>query len=75
LHETQLQLKIKTDIVTVLQNDVEQLHFIEDENTKLKSELVTKESDLKQWTIKVKSINNSATIMIPIYLLTINTSS
>lgn len=57
LYETQLLLRTKSDIVTVLQNDMEQLHFVEDENTKLKSELTTKESDLKQWTVKVRIQN------------------
>lgn len=53
LYQTQLQLKTKTDFVTVLQNEVEQLHCVEDENIKLRSTLSTKESDLKQWTLKV----------------------
>lgn len=53
LYETQLQLKTKTAFICELQNDVEQLQFVEDENIKLKSEITTKESDLKQWTVKV----------------------
>lgn len=57
LYEAQLQLRTKIDFVNVLQNDVEQLHIVEDENIKLKSELSTKELDLKQWTIKVSNFN------------------
>lgn len=57
LYEAQLQLRTKIDFVNVLQNDVEQLHMVEDENIKLKSELNTKELNLKQWTVKVSHFN------------------
>lgn len=53
LYETQLQLKTKNCIISELQDDVEQLHIVEDENIKLKSEITIKDSDLKQWTVKV----------------------
>jgi len=59
LYEAQLQLKTKTDVVSVLQNDVEQLQIVEDENIKLKKLLTTKESDLRQWTIKVNHLKFS----------------
>jgi len=48
-----LQLKTKNSFISELQNDVEQLQIVEDDNIKLKSEILTKESDLKQWTVKV----------------------
>lgn len=53
LYQTQLQLKTKNAFISELQNDVEQLQIVEDDNIKLKSEILTKESDLKQWTVKV----------------------
>lgn len=53
LYETQLQLKTKNAFINELQNDVEQLQIVEDENIILKSEITSKELDLKQWTIKV----------------------
>jgi len=59
LYEAQLQLKTKTDVVSVLQNDVEQLQIVEDENIKLKALLTTKESDLRQWAIKVNHLKFS----------------
>jgi len=59
LYQTQLQLKTKNAFISELQNDVEQLQIVEDDNIKLKSEILTKESDLKQWTVKViNQINN-----------------
>jgi len=57
LYETQLQLRTKTAFIYELQNDVEQLQIVEDENIKLKSEITTKESDLRQWTVKVIHLN------------------
>lgn len=59
LYEIQLQLKTKNCIISELQDDVEQFHIVEDENIKLKSEITTKESDLKQWTVKVIIFNTS----------------
>lgn len=53
LYQTQLQLKTKNAFISELQNDVEQLQIVEDDNIKLKSEISTKESDLRQWTVKV----------------------
>lgn len=53
LYQTQLQLKTKNAFISELQNDVEQLQIVEDDNIKLKSEILTKESDLRQWTVKV----------------------
>lgn len=53
LYQTQLQLKTKNAFISELQNDVEQLQIVEDDNIKLKSEILSKESDLKQWTVKV----------------------
>lgn len=53
LYQTQLQLKTKIAFISELQNDVEQLQIVEDDNIKLKSEITTKESDLRQWTVKV----------------------
>lgn len=53
LYEAQLQLKTKNALIIELQSDIEQLHIVEDENIKLKSEITTKESDLRQWTLKV----------------------
>jgi len=53
LYQTQLQLKTKIAFISELQNDVEQLHIVEDDNIRLKSEISTKESDLRQWTVKV----------------------
>lgn len=73
LYETQLQLRTKIDFVNVLQNDVEQLHVVEDENIKLKSELTTKELDLKQWTIKVSHLNCNIYLQIKmVYILYFN---
>jgi len=46
-------LKTKNAFISELQNDVEQLQIVEDDNIKLKSEILTKESDLRQWTVKV----------------------
>jgi len=46
-------LKTKIAFISELQNDVEQLQIVEDDNNKLKSEISTKESDLRQWTVKV----------------------
>lgn len=66
LYEAQLQLRTKNDFVNVLQNDVEQLHMVEDENIKLKLELTTKESDLKQWTIKVSHFSCNIYLLIKI---------
>lgn len=56
LYEAQLQLKTKNAFINGLQNDVEHLQLIEDEYTKLKLTLTTKESDLKQWSVKVINI-------------------
>lgn len=53
LYQTQLQLKTKNDLICDLQNDIEHLHTVEDENIKLLSEITTKDSDLKQWDVKV----------------------
>jgi len=53
LYQTQLQLKTKIAFISELQNDVEQLQIVEDDNIRLKSEISTKESDLRQWTVKV----------------------
>lgn len=46
-------MKTKNAFISELQNDVEQLQIVEDDNIKLKSEISTKESDLRQWTVKV----------------------
>ncbi|KAF0771228.1 protein Spindly [Aphis craccivora] len=56
LYQTQLQLKTKNAFISELQNDVEQLQIVEDDNIKLKSEILTKESDLKQWTVKYSNL-------------------
>ncbi|XP_026805786.1 protein Spindly [Rhopalosiphum maidis] len=56
LYQTQLQLKTKNAFISELQNDVEQLQIVEDDNIKLKSEILTKESDLRQWTVKYSNL-------------------
>lgn len=53
LYETQLQLKTQNSYISELESDLEHLRFIEDENTKMKSVISTKDLDLKQWTVKV----------------------
>lgn len=53
LYESKLQLKTKNAFISELQNDVEQMHLVEDENFRLITEIETKDADLKQWSIKV----------------------
>lgn len=69
LYATQLQLKTKIAFINELQSDVEQLHIVEDENIKLKSVVALKDTDLRQWTIKVVNINiqdfNYIIIIVP----------
>ncbi|VVC25481.1 Hypothetical protein CINCED_3A012773 [Cinara cedri] len=56
LYEIQLQLKTKNAFISELQNDVMQLQHVEDENIDLKSEIVSKETDLRQWALKYSNL-------------------
>lgn len=56
LYATQLQLKTKNAFISELQNDVVQLQHVEDENIILKSAIASKETDLRQWALKVIKI-------------------
>lgn len=56
LYATQLQLKMKNAFISELQNDVMQLQHVEDENIVLKTAIASKETDLRQWALKVIKI-------------------